>query len=139
MIKIRIENVYKKIHDNDIKIFHRGISGVKSVSIEVNNKYGIFINHKEIADSDEEFCVAAHEYGHCMSGSTHPLYSPFDVISRHEYRADRKAILDFLPIETIKKAIDYGCRTPYEFSAYLDIPEAFIIKAFEHYNAMSLI
>lgn len=139
MIKIRIENVYKKIHDNDIKIFHRGISGVKSVSIEVNNKYGIFINHNEIENPDEEFLVVAHEYGHCMTGSTHPLYSPFDIIIRHEYKADRRAILDFLPIDKLKEAINYGCKTIFEFSTYLDVPEAFVVKAFKHYTAMDLI
>ena len=136
---MNIENVYQKIQDNNIKIFHYGIPGVKSVTIEADNNYGVFINHKEIENSDEEFLVAAHEYGHCMSGSTHPLHSPFDVISRHEYRADRKAILDFLPIEQIKKAIKHGCKTPFEFSEYLEVPEEFVKKAFEHYNAMNLI
>lgn len=136
---MRIDNVYQKIENNKIKVFHRGIPGIKSVSVEVDNNYGIFINHKEIENSEEEFLVATHEYGHCVTGSTHPLYSPFDVISRHEYRADRKAVLEFLPIERIKEAVESGCKTPYEFSQYLDIPEAFIIKAFEHYNAMNLI
>ena len=136
---MKVEKIYERIQNNDIKVFPYGLDNIKSVSIEANNKYGIFINYNEIKDSDEEFCVAAHEYGHCMTGSTHPLYSPFDIISRHEYRADRKAILDFLPIERIKEAIEYGCKTPFEFSEYLDIPEAFIIKAFEHYNAMNLI
>lgn len=139
VIKIRIENVYEKIQDNNIKIFHHGIPGVKSISVEADNKYGIFINHNEIENPDEEFLVAAHEYGHCMTGSTHPLYSPFDIIIRHEYKADRKAILDFLPIDKLKEAINYGCKTIFEFSTYLDVPEAFVIKAFKHYTAMNLI
>lgn len=136
---MNIDKVYKKIQDNNIRVFPCDLKDIKSVSIETNNKYGIFINHNEIESSDDEFLVATHEYGHCMTGSTHPLYSPFDIISRHEYRADRKAILDFLPIEKIKEAITYGCKTPYDFSEYLEVPEAFIIKAFEHYNAMNLI
>lgn len=136
---MNVETVYKKINDNNIKIFHYGLPGIKSVSIETENKYGIFINHKEIKNSEEEFCVAAHEYGHCVSGATHKLYSPFDIISRHEYRADRRSVIDFLPIDKIKDAIECGCRTPYDFSKHLDVPEQFIIKAFEHYNAMNLI
>lgn len=133
------DRVYKKIQENGIKILHFGLQGVKSVTIETDNKYGIFINHKEIEDSDEEFIVATHEYGHCMTGSTHPLYSSLDIISRHEYRADRRAVLDFLPVEQIKSAIKSGCRTTYEFSGYLDMPEQFVIKAFQHYTAMDLI
>lgn len=136
---MNIDKVYKKIQDNGIEIMHFGLPNIKSVSVEADSRYGIFINHKEIESSDEEFIVATHEYGHCMTGSTHPLCSPLDIISKHEYRADRKAILDFLPIDRIKSAIKDGCRSAYEFSEYLDVPEQFVIKAFQHYTAMDLI
>lgn len=139
VIILNIDKVYERIQENNIEVFPYGVKNIKSISIETNNKCGIFINYNEIKDSDDEFLVATHEYGHCMTGSMHPLYSSFDVISRNEYRADRKAILDFLPIEKIKEAIKSGCHTTYEFAEYLDVPEQFIIKAFEHYNAMNLI
>ena len=134
-----VEDVYNKIQENNIRIFPFGLQNIKSVSIETNNKYGIFMNYNEIENSDDEFCIATHEYGHCMSGSTHPLNSPFDIISRHEYRADRKSVLDFLPIDRIKSAIKDGCRSAYEFSEYLEVPEQFVITAFQHYTAMDLI
>ncbi len=136
---MNIDNIYQKIEDNNIKIFHHGLPGIKSVTVETDNNYGIFINHEEIEDSDEEFLVATHEYGHCMAGSTHPPHSPFDIIIKHEYKADRKAVLAFLPIDRLKEAISYGCKTTYEFSAYLNVPEAFVAKAFKHYTAMELI
>lgn len=134
-----IDKVYKKIQSNGIELIHFGLPNAKSVSIETDGNYGIFINHKEIENPDEEFMVVTHEYGHCMTGATHPPYSPVDLVSRHEYRADRKAVLDFLPIDRIKSAIKYGCRTAYEFSDYLDVPEPFVLKAFQHYAAMELI
>ena len=136
---MNMDKVYEKIQDNNIKVMHFGLPDIKSVSVETNNRYGIFINHKEIENSDEEFLVATHEYGHCMTGSTHPLYSPLDIVSKHEYRADRRAVLDFLPIDKIKAAISDGCRTIYEFAEYLELPEQFVLKAFQHYNAMELI
>mgnify|MGYP003295040160 CR=1 FL=1 len=136
---MNIDNVYEKIQDAGIKVIHFGLPNIKSVSVESDKKYGIFINHKEIESSDEEFIVVTHEYGHCVTGSTHPPHSPLDIISKHEYRADRKAVLDFLPIDKIEGAIENGCRFAYEFSEYLDIPEQFVIKAFQHYSAMNLI
>ena len=134
-----LNEVYKKIEDNNIKIFPFGVDGIKAVTIETDNRYGIFMNKKEIKDVKEEFCVLAHEYGHCASGSTHRLYSPLDLICRHEYKADRKAIIDFVPIDRIKDAIQCGCKTVYEFSDYLDLPEAFVSKALQHYTVMELI
>lgn len=136
---MNIDMVYEKIQNNGIAVFNFGLENIKSVSVEADGRYGIFVNHKEIENSDEEFIVATHEYGHCMTGSTHPPYSPLDIISKHEYRADRKAVLDFLPIDKIKSAIKNGCRSAYEFSEYLGLPEKFIIKAFQHYTAMDLI
>lgn len=136
---MNVDKVYKKIQSNGIELMHFGLPNVKSVSVETDGIYGIFINHKEIEDSNEEFMVITHEYGHCMTGSTHPPYSPVDLVSRHEYKADRKAILDFLPINKIKAAIKYGCRNIYELSEHLDMPEQFVLKAFQHYNAMDLI
>lgn len=136
---MNVDKVYKKIQSNGIELMHFGLPNVKSVSVETDGIYGIFINHKEIEDSNEEFMVITHEYGHCMTGSTHPPYSPVDLVSRHEYKADRKAVLDFLPINKIKAAIKYGCRNIYELSEHLDMPEQFVLKAFQHYNAMDLI
>lgn len=136
---MNIDEVYERIQDNGIKVMHFGLPNIKSVSVETDNKYGIFINHKEIESSDEEFLVATHEYGHCMTGSTHPPHSPLDIVSKHEYKADRKAVLDFLPIDKIKSAIKVGCHSAYEFSEFLEVPEQLIIKAFYHYNAMGLI
>lgn len=134
-----INAVYNKIKNNNILLFSQHMPGIKAATIEIDNNFGIFINYDDIENSDEEFCVVAHEYGHCVSGSTHKLNSKYDLVCRHEYRADRRAILDFLPIEQIKQAIKHGCKYKYEFAEFLNVPEQFIDRAFEHYKAMELI
>ena len=134
-----LKNVYDKIENNDIKVFKFGISEIKAVTIEIDGIYGVFLNHKEIKDSNEEFCVLTHEYGHCVSGSTHKLNSNLDIISQHEYRANRRAILDFLPVDKIKSAIQNGCQTLYEISEFVDMPEEFVSKAIQHYRCMEMI
>lgn len=139
VILLNINEVYKRISDAGIKLFSYNIPNTKAATIETGNKYGIFMNYNEIKDSDEEFCVAAHEYGHCKSGTTHKLNSDFDIIERHEYRADRQSILEFLPIEMIQKALNKGCIHTYEFAEYLGMPEDFVRLAFKHYKAMELI
>lgn len=133
------QSIYERIDDNGIKLFFCDIPETKAATIEINKKYGIFINQNLIRNSDEEFIVAAHEYGHCMSGTTHKLNGKFDLISKYEYKADRKAILEFLPISDLRQAINYGCCEAYEFAEYLGMPEEFVVKAIEHYKAMELI
>lgn len=136
---MNIDSVYEKISENGIKVFSYDIPDTKAATIEMNKKYGIFINHDLIKDKDEEFLIATHEYGHCLSCATHKLNSKFDLISKHEYKADRRAVLDFLPIKRLYEAIDEGCQTVYDFSEYLELPEEFVVKAFKHYMAMELI
>lgn len=133
-----INEVYQKIQDNDIQVFSHSVPDIRAISVETNNKYGIFINYREIENEDEEFLVMTHEYGHCVTGTTHPPYSPFDIIVKHERKADKRAILDFLPIEKIKDAARHGCKMYWEFAEYLDLPEAFVVKACKQYTAMGL-
>ena len=130
---------YKKIEGENIPILDCKIDGVKGVIIKAGDKYGIFINHREIENSDEEFMILAHEWGHYTSGMLYCLGSDKTHISQCEYKADRKAIIEFLPFERIKDAIKNGCQTAYEFSEFLDLPEQFIVKAFKHYKNMGLI
>lgn len=131
--------VYKKIEESDIPVLDCKIEGLKGVIIKSDGKYGIFINNKEIENSDEEFMVLAHEYGHYASGTLYGLNTDRSYVSQCEYRADRKAVLTFLPFERVQDAIVNGCQTAYEISEFLDLPEKFIIKAFNHYRAMGLI
>lgn len=132
-------DIRNKIEDNGINIFPFGISDVKAVTIEVDNRYGIFVNHNEISNTDEEFCVLAHEYGHCKSGTTHKLNSSFSLICQHEYRADRQSIIDLLPVSKIQEAIQNGSQTLYEIADFVDMPEVFVSKAIQHYTSMGLI
>lgn len=132
-------DIRNKIEDNGINIFPFGISDVKAVTIEVDNRYGIFVNHNEISNTDEEFCVLAHEYGHCKSGTTHKLNSSFSLVCQHEYRADRQSIIDLLPVSKIREAVRKGCQTLYEIAEYVDMPESFVSKAIQHYTSMGLI
>lgn len=139
VIFVDLNNVYKKIEDNNIKIFPFGVPDYKAVTIKADNKYGIFMNYDAIKNSNEEFCVAVHEYGHCMTDTVHSPDSDKILIAKHEYKADRKSIIDFLPVEKIYEAFDSGCQTLYEVSCFLDLPEEFVEKALNHYRCMNLL
>ena len=137
--KMEILQAYKKIEDENIPVLNCDIDGVKGMIISSGDKHGIFINRKAIEDSDEEFMVLAHEWGHYSSGMLHSLGDNKTYIGKCEYRADRNAVLEFLPFERIQAAIKDGCQMPYEFADFLDMPEKFVIIAFKHYRDMGLI
>ena len=136
---MRTVQVYKKIEDENIPVIDCDAGGIKGAIVKYGDKYGVFINHKKIENSDEEFMILAHEWGHYASGTLHSLSSGKTYVGQCEYRADRKAVIEFLPFKRIQEAIKNGCQTPYEFSEFLDMPEKFVLKAFNHYKNMGLI
>lgn len=134
----KLELLNDKIEQNKIiKLYYKLPPGRKGMTIEIKKDYGIFIDKSQFENPDEEFCTTVHEYGHCMTGSTHKIYSKYELISRHEYRANKKAILDFLPKKKIKEAIKHGCTELWELSEYLDLPQPFVEKAIELYKVIS--
>ena len=127
-----IYELYDKIEKENIILMETDTISGKAVTIKDENTkdYGIFYENN-FSDTNEEFCVLAHEYGHCKSGSTHKLYSKFQLIGQHENRANRAAIYEFLPVEKIKDAFKREYFEYWEIAEYLDLPESFIIMAIE--------
>ena len=124
-----LTDVYNSLQEDSIYLSDFKIPVVKATTIEIDNNYAIFIDYSKISTIEEEFCVMAHEYGHCATGSTHKLYSKGDLISRHEYRANKWAIHKFLPFSRYESALKRGCTEFWELAEYLELPEEFIRQA----------
>ncbi len=93
-----IASVYEDLSLSSTPIFPREIGKEKATTIGMNNRFAIFIDEYAIQSTVEYNCVIAHEAGHAMTGTTHQVCSPLDLISRHEYRADKWAIQKLIPI-----------------------------------------
>ena len=134
-----LTEVYKKIENDNISVFPFTITNYKAATIEQDGNYGIFIDKSKIENSNQEFEILAHEYGHCKSGATHKLYSPHDLIEKHEYMADRTAILEFSPFEKLQDAFNNGCQLIWQIAEFLSLPDSFIEKAVQVYQRMEYI
>lgn len=132
-----LNRVYAAINKENIPVYNYKIPfDTEAVTIEVDNKYGIFVDYDKLKSSDKEFIVLSHEYGHCKSGTTHHIDCDFNTKAKHEYKASRQSILTFLPVDKLKEAFAQGCQMAYEVAEYLDLPEQFIIMAIGHYRCM---
>lgn len=101
-----------------------------------------FPNNKMIISMSDLSCAPegttrlecfAHELGHCMTGSFYNLYSPYDLRSKHEYKANKWAIKKVLPFRALLCAAQSGCRERYEFAEYFGVSESFIQKAVDYH------
>ncbi len=76
---------------------------------------------------------AAHELGHCMTGSFYNVYAPLDVRGKHERQADAWAIHELMPWEEVTDALCHGCCTVYDFAEWFGVTQWFAEKAMELY------
>lgn len=111
---------------------------LKSMTLEMDKNYGIFVDERKIGSSTEELEIIAHECGHFYTGATHRVGSPFDLIERHEVRADRWAIERLVPKENFDIAIRSGAVEPWELAELFNVSQPFVEKAIDYYHMLDL-
>lgn len=131
-----LSNLYTKIIENHIELFTYPLAECNSDAVTVcyNSNYGIFLDYTKFESTKDEFCALAHEYGHCVTGATHTLYSPYQLISQHETKADRAATHEFLPYDVLLETIKKGYLEPWQIAEHLELPEQFVRLAIETYT-----
>lgn len=75
----------------------------------------------------------AHELGHVETGAFYSRGAPDLDRRRAELRADRWAIRHLISREDLLAALRDGCRTPWDFSEYFNLPERVIRSALALY------
>lgn len=128
--------VYKKLVEEGVYLYNAdtGDNLALTLCMTDKNKYGVFFDYKNFRDTYEEFLVLAHEYGHCKTGATHKLYSPFQLVKQHENRANRAAVYEFLPVDKLLASIEGGCTELWQIAENLDMPEQFVSLAINIYK-----
>ena len=106
-------------------------SGSISFMAESGNCY-IGINSEEMTEA-EQAVHKAHELGHCVKGAFYNRYSSFDIISKHEYTADKYAIKTLVPKDELLRAFKTSTQI-WELAEIFGVTEDFMIKACEFYG-----
>lgn len=100
-----------------------------TVKLENTNTWGIFLDLGRMETSAERVVAAYHEGGHYATGTTHKLYSPQDLLAKHEYKADKWAVKKLIPKDELQAAIKNGYTETWELADHFGVSEEFIKKA----------
>ncbi|MEG2769766.1 MAG: hypothetical protein RR902_03025 [Oscillospiraceae bacterium] len=117
--------------NSHIYIFNKG--SYEACTIEQQGIYDICINSKKIDTISNLKTKLMHEWGHCKTGATHSVSSPFELVGKNEERANRTAIKQFIPFCEIKKAVNNGLTEYWQLAEYFNLEEVFIRKAVNYY------
>ncbi len=131
---MRLEEVYKDAAAQGARIFAWDIGFADAATIEMGGQYGIFIDFRRCRTVADFGWRLAHEVSHCATGCTHRLSSPYDLIEKHEYKANRRQIETYLPLEKLRQAVALGYREPWQLAEYFGIPQEGVERALHYWQ-----
>lgn len=130
---MKCAELYDFAEERDILIINDKLKKSPSMSISDEGFCSIIIDHNKIKSNAEENVIAAHEIGHCETGSFYNKYS-LELRSRMEYRANKWAIKKLVPEDELIEAFENGIIEIWELAERFDVTEDFMRKACEFYG-----
>ena len=98
-------------------------------TIRDGNMYAVFLDFTKIRSTRLLRGICCHEQGHIATGALHKVDSPFELVERSEYRANRYVAQTYLTEADFREAFAAGCRELWQLAEYFDLPEADVQKA----------
>lgn len=89
----------------------------------------VFLDFSKIRSTRLLRGVCYHELGHAATGALHKVDSPYELVERSEYRANRWAAQHYLSEADFRSAFKDGCTELWQLAEYFDLPESDIQKA----------
>jgi ABC-type transporter Mla MlaB component len=84
-------------------------------------------------DENSMLGLLYHELGHVATGALHKVDSPFELVERSEYRANRWSAETFLTETAFREAFAAGYTEIWQLSEYFDMPEDDVRKALHYW------
>ena len=103
-------------------------------TIRYQGNYAIFLDFSKIRSTRLLKGICYHETGHSATGALHKISSPFELVERSEYRANRWAAEHFLPVEDFRDAFAAGYTELWQLAEYFDLPEQDIKNALTYWT-----
>ena len=131
----KLDSLYQWLHEKGVYLFDRqlpfsnGATKALTVELKASNDYGIFLDKGRLKSKAEEVSALAHEAGHCATGATHELSSPFDLIEKHESKADKWAIERLVSSDELDAAVADGHTEIWDLAEHFGLTEDFMRKA----------
>ena len=103
-------------------------------TIRDQGEYAVFLDFTKIRSARLLRGVCCHELGHLATGALHKVDSPFELVERSEYRANRYIAENCLTEAAFREAFAAGCRELWQLADYFDLPEPDVQKALSYWT-----
>lgn len=105
-----------------------------AATIRDQGYYAVFLDFSKIRSTRLLRGVCYHELGHLGTGALHKLDSPYELVERSEYRANRWAAEHHLTVQDFREAFSWGYTELWQLAEYFELPEKDIQKALTYWT-----
>lgn len=109
------------------------LTEVRSIAVAVGGSGVVGLDNSRPMTNAEEQTRLGHELGHCLYGGFYRRQDPFDLVERHEVRADRWYIKRAIPRKTLFRMLKQGYDA-WEIAEQLNTTEEYIRRAYYYYK-----
>lgn len=122
-------SLYDELNGAGVRFYHWDLGEERAATMEMGGRYAVFMDFSNIPTAADELVTVAHEGGHVSTGTTHRVSSPYDLVSKHEYKADKWAVQRLIPAEALDRAVADGYTDLYALADYFNVTVPFMKKA----------
>lgn len=130
-----LNSLYQWLDSEGVFVFDKRLpfseKDTKATAIKLKPPYeiwGIFLDKSRLKTISEEKTALLHEGGHYATGATHEVSSPFDLVAKHEYKADKWAVERALTVDELDEAVAEGHTELWDLAEHFGTTEDFMRK-----------
>ncbi len=129
-----LANIYQDIRQMGVTLMPFPIGFADAATLEMDGRYCVFLDFDQFDTMADYTAALAHEAGHCATGATHSVHSPYQLVAQHEYRANRWQYERYLPFHYLQSLMREGCTEPWQLAEATGWPERTIRAALHYYT-----
>lgn len=129
-----LSDFYDYCRKNRVQVIpFRGVPA-PGATIRDGKKYAVFLDFSQIPSTRLLRGVCCHEMSHVATGALHKVSSPYELVERSEYRANRYMAQKFLSEADFREAFRAGCREPWQLAEWFDLPQQDVERALRYWT-----
>lgn len=129
-----ISDFYHYCKQNQVDVIPYAGCPQPGATIRDRGAYAVFLDFTKIQSTRLLRGVCYHELGHVATGALHKVDSPYELVERSEYRANRWAAEQYLTENAFREAFAAGFTELWQLEEYFDLPGSDIQTALDYWT-----
>ena len=125
--------LYNVLEDENIHYSNHELKNSSGMIAHYKDVTAIIVDESKTNTTISRNTVLIQELGHYFSGSYYKTNSPYELIEKMEYKADKKAWEKFFPYEQIKRLMKKGLTTVTQLAEYFDVEAPYMARCVNYY------